>query len=785
MFLLRLLGRASIEGPSGAVTGKAARRHALALLALLATSHSRRLSRDKLIGYLWPESGTSDARNLLNQSVHALRQALGSEAIRSEGEELVLNPDSLSCDVWTFEEALASGETERALDLYRGPFLDGFFVRGSVEFERWADVERERLRRAYLRAMEGLAEAATARDDLKAAADWWRRLAGEEPYNSNVILSLMRVLEAAGDRAGAIREAEAHAERLREDLEAAPNPEVLALAERMRRQPVAPSPAPAVPAAPTTSVEAARHGRPARQPTRMPMRSAPARTIGILRSRWTQAAILAAGLALLVVAARALLNSPASDVEARRVAVLPLANLTGDPQQEYFVAGMHDALVTELGQIAGLTVISRQSVIRYQDSDLPLPVIARQLDVQALVEGSVFLVGDSVRINVQLVRAEPEEHLWADAYYGELPNALALQGEVARAIARAIGVRVRSAPPSRSTSGLAVDSEAQEAYLRGLYLLERLANTAAMSDSQRAETRRSAVAYLKKAVALEPEWAAAHTGLARAYYELVNNPPVEGNTEEEFFPKAKAEALVALDLDEARAQAHAVLGFVELYYEWDWTAAERSIRRALDLDPSAYNHWAYADFLRAVGRYDEALVQYQVAEERNPLSEILKLWISRTYSCVGRHRDAIAKLEQVRALLGDDATWLVGLYLGFEYLAESMPARALAELEASVALSGGDPTAIEGLAYGYARAGRLDKARELASRLEQQPHPEAGAWTLLLAAMGETDRAVARLKADVEARRSAIPDLRCTYTYRELQDDPRIQELVRRIGYPQ
>lgn len=782
MFLLRLIGTVLIEGRSGVVTGKAARRHALALLALLATSHSRRLSRDKLIGYLWPESGSSHARNLLNQSVHALRQALGSEAIRSEGEELVLSAESLSCDVWSFEEALASGEPERALDLYRGPFLDGFSLPGSVEFERWADAERERLRRAHLRAMEELAEGATARDDLKAAADWWRRLATEEPYNSNVILALMRVLEAAGDRAGAIREAEAHAERLREDLEAAPNPAVLALAQRMRAQPVGA-------ALPSAGAEAVaepveRRVSPA-EPVRTPPGVERVWATRALRSPKTRAGMLG-GLALLAVVGWVLLKSPAPDAgEIRRVAVLPLVNLTGDPQQDYFVAGMHDALVTELGQIASLTVISRQSVLRYQDSDLPLPAIARELGVEALVEGSVFLVGDSVRINVQLVRAEPEEHLWADAYYGELPNALALQGEVAQAIARAIGVRVGSALPSRLSSGLRVDPEAQEAYLRGLYLLERLANTAAISDSQRAETRRAAVAYLEKAVALDPEWAAAHTGLARAYYELINNPAVEGNVEEEFFPKAKAEALRALELDEAEAQAHAVLGFVKLYYEWDWAGAEGAIRQALDLDPSAFNHWAYADFLRAVGRYEEALVQYRVAEERNPLSEILKLWISRTYSCVGRHQEAIAKLEQVRALLGDDATWLVGLYLGFEYLAESMPAKALAELEASVALSDGDLTAVEGLAYGYARAGRLDKAGELATWLEQQPHPDAGAWTLLLAAMGETDRAVARLKAEVEARKSAIPDLRCTYTYRELQDDPRIQELVRRIGYPQ
>lgn len=243
MFLLRLLGTVSIEGPDGVVTGRAARRHALALLVLLAVSRSRRVGRDKLIGYLWPESGTSAARNLLNQSVHALRRAMGRDAIRSEGDELVLNPDAVVCDVWAFEEALESGEAERAVELYAGPFADGLFLTDALKLERWVDGERERLRRGYVKALEELAEGASARGDAEGASGWWGTLRGEEPYNANVTLGLMRALESAGDRAGAIREAEAHAERLRADLDAAPSPAVLALAERMRTQPAGPGPA--------------------------------------------------------------------------------------------------------------------------------------------------------------------------------------------------------------------------------------------------------------------------------------------------------------------------------------------------------------------------------------------------------------------------------------------------------------------------------------------------------------------------------------------------------------
>ena len=779
MFVLKLFGGAFIEGPNGVVTGIAARRHPLALVALLALSHPRRLGRDKLIALLWPESDSANGRNLLNQAVHALRRALVREAIQSEGNELKLNPDVVTCDVWSFEEALTAGDAERATGLYAGPFLDGLFLRASVEFDRWADGERERLRRDYLKALEELAEGAETRGDGDRAVRCWRELALEEPYNSSVMLRLMRALERVGDRVGAIRAAEAHAERLREELDAAPSPAVLALAERMRTQPVVPAAA-AGPgkgsSEPGTAAAPASKSAPAPSPRVRP---------AVFPRSWVRAGITGAVLALLAVAGWTTVKVLKPNAHGiRRLAVLPLANLTGDPEQEYFVAGMHDALLTELGRIGDLTVISRQSTLRYQGSDEPVPTIARALGVEALVEGSVFQAGDSVRITVQLVRAEPEEHLWAGTYHGELRRALALQGEVARAIARAINARVAPAVHKRMTSGRAVDADAQDAYLRGVYNIERLANTAALSDSEWLETKRTAVAHLEEAVARAPEWAAAHAALARAYHQLVSGPVLGDESETEFNAKARESARRALELDETVAQAHAALGAVLLYYDWDWVGAEQSFRRALELEPNANNLWAYALYLRAVGRYEEAFAFYRRAEELNPLSEPLKLQLARTYSCVGRHREAIAKLEQLQALAGDDSAWLLRLYLGWEYLAESRPDEAFAELEAAVAQSNGDLTAVEGLAYGYVRAGRLEEARELAAWLEGQQHPESGAWTLLLAALGETDRAVARLQATVKGRRSGVPHLRCTYTYRELRDDPRIQELVAGIGFP-
>lgn len=237
MVILRLFGGVAIDGGAPALTGRAAQRRPVALLVLLAVAQPRALSRDKLIAYLWPESDARNARNLLSQAVHALRQALGAESILSPADELRLNPQHVTSDVRQFEAALADGDRERAVELYSGPFVDGFFLGDSAGFEHWVDGERGRLRGAYVQALQDLGDDASSRNDYAAAEAWLRRLAAEDPYNSRVMLRLMEALEAAGDRAGAIRVAEVHARLLREELDAEPTPEVLALAERMRTEP--------------------------------------------------------------------------------------------------------------------------------------------------------------------------------------------------------------------------------------------------------------------------------------------------------------------------------------------------------------------------------------------------------------------------------------------------------------------------------------------------------------------------------------------------------------------
>lgn len=234
MVHLKLFGGASLEDDDGVLTGAPAQRHRLALLALLATSPSRALSRDKLVGLLWPDRDTDHARRLLNQSVYVLRRAVGEEAILSVGDELRLQPDSLTSDVVAFEEALAVDDEERAVKLYSGPFLDGFFLDRSLVFERWVEEERARLAEEYAAALERIAEAAEDEGRLRDALAWWRVRAAHDPYDSGIALRVMHAMASSGNRAGAIRYAADHERILREEMGIDVPAEVTALARRLR-----------------------------------------------------------------------------------------------------------------------------------------------------------------------------------------------------------------------------------------------------------------------------------------------------------------------------------------------------------------------------------------------------------------------------------------------------------------------------------------------------------------------------------------------------------------------
>src|SRR5215207_3425336 len=238
-FYLRLLGSPSIEREDGTpLTGRAAQRHRVALLALIATAPVERRSRDKLIAYLWPESDAERGRNLLKVSTYVLRTALGEGAIVSEGDGLRLNPDVVRVDATELEAALASSDYARAVALHRGPFLDGFFLSDAPEFEQWVSRERERLAGGLAKALEALAQQAEAQRDFSTASEWWKARAAQDLYDSRVAARLMRALEASGNPAAALQHASIHQRLLQDEFGIAPSPEITALADRLRREPV-------------------------------------------------------------------------------------------------------------------------------------------------------------------------------------------------------------------------------------------------------------------------------------------------------------------------------------------------------------------------------------------------------------------------------------------------------------------------------------------------------------------------------------------------------------------
>src|SRR5262245_2148000 len=325
MFTLRLLGGASLDSPDGPVTGRAALRQRVALLALLAVEHPRPLSRDQLLAFLWPESGTAEARHQLRSSLHILRSALGEHSVLSTGDDLRLNPELLTCDLWDFAAALARNDLEQAVGVYHGPFLSGFHLSEAEEFEHWIDGERSRLAGQCRQALEQLAEREMETGHPLRAVTWWSRLAGEDPYNSRIALRYMQALESAGDRAGALRHATAHSELLRADLGAAPEAEVVALAERLRLESRPASNGAAarpMPAAPPTLDGPREETRPA-STTPLPARSARRGLFAV-----TLAAVVVLGLGLL---GGSLTRARSLVLAGPRVAAAPFENRTGRP----------------------------------------------------------------------------------------------------------------------------------------------------------------------------------------------------------------------------------------------------------------------------------------------------------------------------------------------------------------------------------------------------------------------------------------------------------------------
>ena len=484
--------------------------------------------------------------------------------------------------------------------------------------------------------------------------------------------------------------------------------------------------------------------------------------------KWSGGAALAA---LLILTAWILRpgNPPAPVI--RSLAVLPLENLSGDASQDYFSDGMTDELITELGQISELRVISRTSVMTYKGAHKSLPEIARDLNVDAVVEGAVVRAGDRVRITAQLILAAADKHLWARSYDGEMGDSLALQKQVARSIAAEIRIELTPHEQAVLKKGARISPEAYDAYLKGRYFWNK----------RTADGLLQGIDYFNQVIATNPNYAEAYAGLADSY-ALAGDWEYGVLAPTDAYPKAEAAARKALELDSALGEAHISLAFCLDGFDWDWESAEKEFRRGIELNPgyATGHHW-YAWHLTALGRNDEAISEMKKAESLDPLSLIISAELAEEFLIAHRYDEAIKQSRKTMAL--DPFFAVAHFELGQAFAQKHSYDEAIAELQKAMELSAGSTTFRSNLAYAYAESGKKDEAFKILNELKSTSNgavSNASEIALVYVGLDEKDQAMAWLeKAYVERfnpsvlRRPAFDPLRA---------DPRFQNLLHRIG---
>ena len=459
--------------------------------------------------------------------------------------------------------------------------------------------------------------------------------------------------------------------------------------------------------------------------------------------------------------------------------MLPLENLSGDPAQEYFADGMTDALITDLAQVSALRVISRTSVMRYKGTRKPLPEIARELNVDAVVEGTVVRSANRVRINAQLIQALPEHHLWANAYERDVADVVALQGDVARAIATEIQIKLTPQEQTRLARVQRLDPEVLEAYLKGRYEWNKWTE----------EGLKKSIEYFEQAIQKDPNYAQAWAGLSDTYQLLGIFgfwPP------EVAAPKAKAAALKALELDETLSDAHASLAGVLWLQERSWSAAEKELQRAIALNPNnAWAHQTQGYHLSCAARFDEAIAEMKRARELDPLSSNKQQSLAATLYRAGRYDEALQQFREVPD--GDVNAERRHRWMATIYERKGRQKEAMAELLTALRVAGEKDLAerVERkyVSYGFFEAKKTFLWGDIR---EKQKRAKTGVvqrswisyWIAAdYAMLGETDKAFEWLdKAFREGPN--LMYLKVDDNFEPLRSEPRFQELVRRIGLP-
>jgi TolB-like protein/DNA-binding winged helix-turn-helix (wHTH) protein/Tfp pilus assembly protein PilF len=473
------------------------------------------------------------------------------------------------------------------------------------------------------------------------------------------------------------------------------------------------------------------------------------------------------------------------------LAVLPLVNLSGDAEQEYFADGMTEALTTDLGKISALRVISRTSVMQYKGTKKPLNDIARDLHVDAVVEGTVSRSGNHLRITANLVQASPEEHVWAESYESEVGDALTVQSEIAQAVARQIRVKLTPEEQKQLGSARPVNPKAHDEYLRGRYLCSK--------DTREGLDR--AIQYFQRAIIEAPNDPLAYAGLADCYviWAWAGDLFAEDPSPKDIMPKARDAAQKALQLDEDLAEAHTSLADVEMILDWNWSSAEREFKRAIELNPNySPAHTWYAHYLVAMGRLDESIAEAKRSLELDPFSQFTMDFAQWAFYLARRYDLTIQQSEKSLEL-APEFPW-PHFDLGQVYQSTGRPGEAVPEFMKAEELFGMSQDRLSELRKMYHQLGEKGYWRKILAFCEEaSAHPRKFAnssgygWcdymqnadvAAVQARLGDFDAALASLEKGYTKHEAVLIYLKVSPTWDPLRSDPRFQDIVRRVGLP-
>jgi TolB-like protein/Flp pilus assembly protein TadD len=463
-------------------------------------------------------------------------------------------------------------------------------------------------------------------------------------------------------------------------------------------------------------------------------------------------------------------HTEAATVSNKSIAVLPFDNLSRDPDNAYFVEAIQDEILTRLAKIADLKVIARSSTQRFQNKG-DLPQIAQQLGVAHLLEGSVQKVNDQVRVNVQLIKAANEAHLWAEVYDRKLTDIFAMESEIAKTIADTLRAKLTGTEQQVIAARPTENTEAHQLYLKGRFFWNK----------RTANDLKKSIDYFNQAIAVDPNYAPAYAGVADAYVLL---PGYTAGSPRDCYPKAIAAAKKALELDDTLAEAHTTLGMAIWYYEFDFSQANREFQRAIELNPNyATGHQQYGNVtLSALGRFDDAIAEGKRAVELDPLSLIINADLGMTYYFARRYDEAIA--QQRKTLEMDPGFYFAHLALGEAFAAKRDFGEAIAEYQKAHALND-DPYVLALLGNAYARSGNRTEALKILDQLKElsgQRYVNASSFALVYLGLGDKEEALRWLEQSYQDRAgSDVGWIRVDSLVDPLRGDPRFEAIAEKI----